>query len=139
MKAMISTFSVLAVAVVTGIVLAKAPNVNRSTESTADSIVRAASVDDDEHPVLGRVLFEHVTSVHFCSATFPPNNDGSLGGWIVGDDESAQSNMTIYENYIVKDYLLPDGTLFRESRPYDTLGNIEQRIPRGTLKPKQTN
>ena len=133
---MISAFSIPAIvfAAVTGVVLAQAPRNNRSTNGTAGAFVRATSIDDCEHPVLGRVLFENVTSVHFCGVTFPANSDGSFGGWVVGVDAGAESKMTIYENYIVKDILLPDGTVFRESRPYDTLGYIEQRIPVSAVK-----
>lgn len=141
MKTMITTFSVLAIAVasVTGIVLAQNPNDNGSAKATNSADIQAKPEDDGEHPVFGRVLFENVTSVHFCGATFPGNSDGSFGGWVIGEDGGAQSSMTIYENYIVKDSLLSDGTVFRESRPYETLGNIEQRIPPGTLRTKNSN
>lgn len=131
MKRMIATFSILAIAcaAVTGLVLAQVPRNNQATNEIADTFGQAASLEDRGDPVLGRVLFEHVTSVHFCGATFPANSDGSFGGWHVGDDAGPDSKMTIYENYIVKDAFFPDGTLFRESRPYDTLGGIEQQIP----------
>ncbi|WP_339749504.1 hypothetical protein [uncultured Rubinisphaera sp.] len=132
MKVMIFTVSVLliAVAAVTGIVLAQIPSDNSSLQRTNDCIIHTKSTDDGEHPVLGRVLFENVTHVHFCGVSFPANPDGSFGGWVLADDEGTHSKMTIYENYIVQDHLRADGIVFRECRPYDKLGNIEQQIPR---------
>lgn len=136
MKTLVSKFSVLAIALaaVTGIVLAQADRGHSSQNGTAVAPIEPKSIEDDDHPVLGRVLFENVTSVHFCGPTFPANSDGSFGGWVIGNDHGAKSKMTIYENYIVRETLLPDGSVFRESRPYETLGNIEQRIPARDLK-----
>ncbi|QDU36608.1 hypothetical protein Mal4_08950 [Maioricimonas rarisocia] len=141
MKSLIATFAILAVAFasIAGFVLAQAPNNSPSTVPIAEGRDKATTNNQFDHPVLGKVLFEHVTTVHYCDATFPANSDGSFGGWHVGDEYGAQSTMTIYENYIVQEHLLPDGTVFRDSRPYDTLGRIEQRIPPSAPKPTNTN
>ena len=139
MKAMTSTIAILLVAfaTITGIVLAQVPNAQRSTNAAADLPSQAASFNDHEHPILGRVLFEHVTCVHYTGIGMPANSDGSFGGWVAPNE--GEGSMTIYENYIVTEEVAPDGTTFRDIRPYDTLGRIEQRIPAGALRSANAN
>ena len=82
MKAMISKIAILLVAfaTITGIVLAQIPGGQRSTNAAADLPSQAASFNDHEHPVLGGVLFEHVTCVHYTGIGMPANSDGRFGG-----------------------------------------------------------
>ena len=128
MKTLVATCAVLAFVVITGIVFAQTRSESSSPASVVAPRDAEASVAKRVDPVLGKVLFEHVTSVHFCGVNMPSNSDGSLGAW-VAKGEGVPTEMTIYENFIVKEALLPDGTTYRETHPYDQLGPIEQRIP----------
>jgi hypothetical protein len=83
-----------------------------------------------DHPsALGKLLFEHVTTVYFHGPGMPANSDGSLGGWGTPKAD-VPVQMSIYENYIVQEALLPDGTIWRDYRAYDQIGRVEQLIPR---------
>ena len=157
MKAITFTFAIIAVACITGVVYTQSPpSPQQAREITVagkdmkqhapfsafaeafaseqppkardEFLDRAMPVDKGQHPVLGRVLFEHVTTVHFSGVGFPANKDGTLGGWGRSNDKGTQEKMTIFEKYIVKEVLLSDDTMYREIRPYDTLGRIEQQI-----------
>ena len=141
MKVMFSAIAIFTAvsATATGIVLAQAHRDQFVTSATADVRSPAASVDEGEHPVLGKVLFEHVTCVHYSGVEMPANPDGSFGGWVAKNEGGVQEKMTIYENYIVKESVSPDGTTFREIHPYDTLGSIEQLIPARARKSANAN
>lgn len=127
-------FFVLGSAITTAVVFAQ-------TEDSLENAIAAPlqQTKAPEHSVLGAVLFDHVTTVHFAGIDMPANTDGSFGGWNAShsateNGEVVQEWITIYENYIVKEMQMPDGMVFRESRPYDTLGRIEQRIPANAVK-----
>ena len=141
MKVMTSMFAILALAfaMAAGIVLAQAQTDQRFQSATAEAAGQAKSVEEGEHPVLGKVLFRHVTCVHYAGVEMPANRDGSFGGWVAKNEGGVQETMTIYENYIVKEAVAPDGTTYRESHPYDTLGSVEQLIPASALKPSKAN
>jgi hypothetical protein len=64
----------------------------------------------------------------------PANPDGSLGGLAAGDDGT---EMRVYERYIVVDATDADGTTFRTLHAYETIGKMEQRIPREKTRAKQ--
>lgn len=50
----------------------------------------------------------------------PASSDGSFVGW-VEEEGGVTAQMTIYENFIVKETILSDGTCLRETRLYDKL------------------
>lgn len=79
---------------------------------------------DNDESTFGKQLFGNVTSVYFSGPSMPANSDGSFGG-LVDDQDSA--NITIYERFVVRKVVAPDGTVTRTVEPYDKLGRFEQR------------
>ena len=78
---------------------------------------------------LGKLLFENVTEVYFRGAGMPANDNGRLPAW--GRPEAdVPVQMNIYENYIVQEFVLPDGSIHRDLRSYEQIGRIQQLIPR---------
>lgn len=88
---------------------------------------RLGATSRNPSAVLGDLLFTDVVSVHFIGPGHPANPDGSLGGLAAGDEGT---EMRIYERYIIVDATDADGTTFRTLHAYETIGKIEQRIPR---------
>lgn len=130
MKSVNPKFAILAVAfaTVTGIVVARPPTRLLSTAPIPDARYQTTTIDRCNNSILGKVLFENVTSVHFSGVDMPANSDGSFGGWVLEDAPTLTTQMTIYENFIVQEMRDPDGTAYRVTRSYDKLGRIEQRI-----------
>jgi hypothetical protein len=84
--------------------------------------------------VLGDLLFTDVVSVNFTGPGHPANPDGSLGGLVAGDDGT---QIEIYERYIVADSPGADGTTLRTLHAYETLGRIQQQLPRPKIYVEQ--
>jgi hypothetical protein len=139
MKATLSATAVIAVvfATITGFVLAQVPSDQRNTTAAVKPRSQSVSFHNDESLVLGRVLFENVSCVHYEGIEMPANSDGSFGGWVAPTE--GEGTMTIFENYIVSEVIDSDGSILRDIRPYDTLGRIEQRIPANAPSPANPN